>query len=176
MPHILVARATSSAQRQKPPEPRSRQWVAHERVRVSAQNNAHGAEHVQTIPAPAAVDAEKSPREVENPRFARRRPVSAEKFRERHFDGVDEREDRPLITQFCGNNPDTVVRAARHVEHRCDAVDLNLGCPQKIAKKGNYGAFLLPKPQLCEDIVATMSRYGTFAERKHRQLLALWAF
>ncbi|CAN0507167.1 unnamed protein product, partial [Ectocarpus sp. 8 AP-2014] len=66
--------------------------------------------------------------------------------------------DRPLIVQFCGNNPDTVVRAARHVEHRCDAVDLNLGCPQKIAKKGNYGAYLLPNPQLCEDIVAAMSR------------------
>ena len=59
----------------------------------------------------------------------------AVKFRARHFDGVDEREDRPLITQFCGNDPDTVVRAARHIEHKCDAVDLNLGCPQKIAKK-----------------------------------------
>ncbi|CAN0575506.1 unnamed protein product, partial [Ectocarpus sp. 12 AP-2014] len=110
-------------------------------------------------------------------------------------DGVDDEADRPLIVQFCGNNPDTVVSgltllpissvsstcapathskpavvenmtlvvvaiksAARHVEHRCDAVDLNLGCPQKIAKKGNYGAYLLPNPQLCEDIVAAMSR------------------
>ncbi|CAM9549783.1 unnamed protein product [Ectocarpus sp. 12 AP-2014] len=85
-------------------------------------------------------------------------PDNAEKFRRRRFDGVDDEEDRPLIVQFCGNNPDTVVRAARHVEHRCDAVDLNLGCPQKIAKKGNYGAYLLPNPQLCEDIVAAMSR------------------
>lgn len=50
------------------------------------------------------------------------------------------------------------VRAARHVEGCVDAVDLNLGCPQKIAKKGNYGAFLLPKPELCEQIIATMSR------------------
>lgn len=121
------------------------------------------------FPAAAAVDAEE-PRESENPRYARRPPASADKFRARHFDGVDELEDRPLITQFCGNNPDTVVRAARHIENRCDAVDLNLGCPQKIAKKGNYGAFLLSKPQLCEDIVATMSRYGKFAERENMQL------
>eukprot|EP00903_Cladosiphon_okamuranus_P009585 g9125.t2 len=85
-------------------------------------------------------------------------PDNAGKFRARRFDGVDDQEDRPLITQFCGNDPSTVVRAARHVEHKCDAVDLNLGCPQNIAKKGNYGAFLLPNPQLCEDIVSAMSR------------------
>ncbi|CAM9668557.1 unnamed protein product [Pylaiella littoralis] len=85
-------------------------------------------------------------------------PESAVKFRDGRFDAVDAQADRPLIAQFCGNDPDTVVRAARHVEGRCDGVDLNLGCPQKIAKKGNYGAFLLSDPQLCEDIVSAMSR------------------
>lgn len=87
----------------------------------------------------------------------------AVKFRAGRFDAVDAQADRPLIAQFCGNDPDTVVRAARHVEGRCDGVDLNLGCPQKIAKKGNYGAFLLSNPQLCEDIVSAMSRYDTSA-------------
>lgn len=32
--------------------------------------------------------------------------------------------------QFCGNDPQTVLAAAKYVEGHCDAVDLNLGCPQ----------------------------------------------
>jgi tRNA-dihydrouridine synthase 1 len=60
---------------------------------------------------------------------------------------------RPLFTQFCGNDPDTVVAAARHVEAHTDYVDLNFGCPQRIAKRGNYGAFLMDDLDALERLV-----------------------
>ncbi len=58
----------------------------------------------------------------------------------------DDPTDRPLIAQLCGNDADTLIANARLIEPYCDAIDLNCGCPQMIARRGNYGAFLLESP------------------------------
>ncbi|XP_074654537.1 tRNA-dihydrouridine(16/17) synthase [NAD(P)(+)]-like isoform X2 [Tubulanus polymorphus] len=66
-------------------------------------------------------------------------------------------EDRPLIIQLCANEAETFLKAAELLQTDCDAIDLNLGCPQAIAKRGNYGAFLQDDWDRITDIVKTAS-------------------
>jgi len=61
-------------------------------------------------------------------------------------------EDRPLAIQFCGHDPDIMVQAAMLAQNHGDYIDINLGCPQAIAKRGRYGAFLQDEWPLLQQI------------------------
>lgn len=52
-------------------------------------------------------------------------------------------EDRPLVAHFAANDPEAFVASALIVQSQCDAIDLNLGCPQRVAHAGHFGSFLL---------------------------------
>ena len=64
-------------------------------------------------------------------------------------------QDRPLVVHFSANNPTDFVNAAKLVEGHADAIDLNLGCPQRTAYLGHFGSYLLGAEdrQLILDIV-----------------------
>jgi len=61
---------------------------------------------------------------------------------------------RPNDTNTFNNS-----QAASMVVDKCDAIDINFGCPQDIAKKGRYGAYLLEEPDVCRSLVEAMSKH-----------------
>lgn len=71
-------------------------------------------------------------------------------------EGDSSSHSKPVVAQLAGNDPAILLQAAKHIEHRCNAVDLNFGCPQKIARRGHYGAWLLDEPELIEKLVGTL--------------------
>jgi hypothetical protein len=103
--------------------------------------------------------------------------VNDKTYRASHFQSLPA--DRPLVAQLCGHQEDELVAAAQLLVGKVVAIDLNFGsppppppsltllrrlqslnlsrptirCPENIAKKGGYGAFLLQKPDVVLRIV-----------------------
>lgn len=68
--------------------------------------------------------------------------------------------DRPLVAQFCANDPQEFYQGALRLASAgvVDAIDLNLGCPQAIAKRGHYGAYLMEDWGLIERLLQLLNR------------------
>lgn len=103
------------------------------------------------------------------PMFHARLFSQDEKYRKAHFQATrpgstdawldgNPKIDRPLFVQFCANDPEALLSAAKQVAPYCDAVDLNLGCPQGIARKGHYGAFLQEDQDLIFRLINTLHK------------------
>ncbi|KAK9759809.1 tRNA dihydrouridine synthase, partial [Basidiobolus ranarum] len=90
------------------------------------------------------------------PMFHARLFLENQHYREEQF--TTNPEDRPLIAQFCANDPETLLKAALLVQDKCDAVDLNIGCPQQIAKRGYYGSFLMEDWELLKKMVSLLHK------------------
>ncbi|CDS00818.1 hypothetical protein, partial [Sporisorium scitamineum] len=83
-------------------------------------------------------------------------PIAALLSSEGEGEGSSTDSDRPLFVQFCSNDPATLLKAAQVVQDRCDAVDLNLGCPQHIARRGHYGSYLMEDWPLIFNLINTL--------------------
>ena len=70
--------------------------------------------------------------------------------------------DAPVVAHFSGNDPAKLLAVAKKAEQCAGvvAIDLNLGCPQRSAHSGHFGAFLLDPPDrnLVLRIVSTLAR------------------
>ncbi|KAJ3985828.1 FMN-linked oxidoreductase [Lentinula detonsa] len=63
-------------------------------------------------------------------------------FHRRDLQSINEKPVSTVV-QLCGNNAEEIIEAGRKIQDLCDAIDLNLGCPQEVARDGHFGAYLL---------------------------------
>ena len=73
--------------------------------------------------------------------------ASIPEHRNKILEEIDQNLDYPCFIQFAGYDPELMLQSAKIVEKITPCVDINLGCPQGVARFGHYGSFLLDHPE-----------------------------
>lgn len=84
-------------------------------------------------------------------------PTEGQDYLNTHFTTCPE--DHPLVAQLCGRDPEVLLAAGRKLQGQCEAIDINLGCPQTVARVGGFGAFLMDDWPRVRAILETL-RHG----------------
>ncbi|HAN73433.1 MAG TPA: tRNA dihydrouridine(20/20a) synthase DusA [Planktothrix sp. UBA8407] len=68
-------------------------------------------------------------------------------------------EEKPLVLQLGGDNPNHLATCAKIAEDRgYDQINLNVGCPSDRVQDGNFGACLMAQPELVAKAVEAMQK------------------
>ena len=68
-------------------------------------------------------------------------------------------EEKPLVLQLGGDNPQHLAECARIAEDwGYDAVNINVGCPSNRVQSGNFGACLMAQPELVAAAITAMQK------------------
>ncbi|KAA6399130.1 MAG: putative tRNA-dihydrouridine synthase 1 [Streblomastix strix] len=69
-------------------------------------------------------------------------------------------DDSPLFVQFYEDSAQIMAQAAKQVQHLCDSVDINFGCPQAFAEKCHFGAYLQDEWDMMREIATIDKTVG----------------
>lgn len=77
--------------------------------------------------------------------------------------------ERPIVAQFFGSNPDHFYKSARLAEELgFDGIDINMGCPDRKVLKQGGGASLILKPELAKEIIKAVKEGAESASASGR--------
>lgn len=66
--------------------------------------------------------------------------------------------ERPIVAQIFGSNPENMGKAAKIVEELgFDGIDINMGCPDRSVEKQGAGCALMKNPDLAGEIIQSVS-------------------
>lgn len=70
-------------------------------------------------------------------------------------------EDRPLIVQLNGSDESELIACANDVVEMADAIDINLGCTQHIARRGQYGYYMVNTEEKRRNVIKMVQKLTT---------------